>query len=504
MGGTKQIKWGAIISYLSIAFNIIAGFIYTPWMIRTIGKDQYALYTLALSVINLFLLDFGIGSAISKFLTKYYAEGKQEEADNFMGIVYKVFFLIAACIAVALLVFYFFIDGVYVKLTPAELTVFKHLFIIIAVYSVLAFPCTTFNGVLMANERFIEVKVIGLAYKIFEIACIVTLLILDFGVYALVMVHAVSSLLFHFVRYMIIRRKTKQRTNIRAWSKSQAKDLFGVSIWITVMSIAKRCVFNIMPSIISALIGSTEVAYFGLATTIEGYIFTFANGINGMFLPKISRILTQKEPQKPLNDLMQKVGKFHVYTIGLIIVEFICFGKQFTTLWLGEGFEKVFFCAILIILPCLVDLPQQVAKTTLLAMDVIKHQALIYIAMAAISVVVACLLVPVLGAVGAAAAVFICYAFRSVAFNVLYHKKTPIQVGAFFKESYLKWLVPAAVSLAVGIVISAYVPQMSVIQFLLAASIVGIIYVVILVFACISKAERTAIINQVFHKDKKQ
>ena len=51
----KQFVGGAFLSYITIAFNIISGLLYTPWMIRTIGDDQYALYTLALSVINLFL-----------------------------------------------------------------------------------------------------------------------------------------------------------------------------------------------------------------------------------------------------------------------------------------------------------------------------------------------------------------------------------------------------------------------------------------------------------------
>ena len=64
----KQIKTGAVISYLSIAINILAGFIYTPWMIEKIGKGDYGLYTLANSLITLFLVDFGLGSAISRYI----------------------------------------------------------------------------------------------------------------------------------------------------------------------------------------------------------------------------------------------------------------------------------------------------------------------------------------------------------------------------------------------------------------------------------------------------
>lgn len=51
---TNQIKLGAIISYISIGINILFGLIYTPWMIHSIGKENFGLYTLAMSVISFF------------------------------------------------------------------------------------------------------------------------------------------------------------------------------------------------------------------------------------------------------------------------------------------------------------------------------------------------------------------------------------------------------------------------------------------------------------------
>lgn len=51
---SKQIKYGAILSYVSIVLNVVAGLIYTPWMVKIIGKSDYGLYTLAYSLISLF------------------------------------------------------------------------------------------------------------------------------------------------------------------------------------------------------------------------------------------------------------------------------------------------------------------------------------------------------------------------------------------------------------------------------------------------------------------
>ena len=68
ISSSKQIKLGAILSYLSIFINIVTGLLYTPWMIDSIGQANYGLYTLAISVTSLFVFDFGLSAAVTRFI----------------------------------------------------------------------------------------------------------------------------------------------------------------------------------------------------------------------------------------------------------------------------------------------------------------------------------------------------------------------------------------------------------------------------------------------------
>ena len=500
MNTSKQIKIGAIISYLTIAFNIVAGLIYTPWMINSIGKDNYALYTLALSIINIFLLDFGIGSSVTRFLSEYYANNQHDEAERFMGVVYKVFFIISAIIAACLFVFYFFIDVLYVKLTDSEIVIFKHLFIIVGAYSVVSFPCTTFKGVLMANEKFIAVKLSGLGQKVFDVLLIIIFLLYGKGVYAMVFVHAVSNMVFHAVRYIVIRKCTAQRSKIDSWDKEQAKSLFGYSIWITVISLAQRCIFNIMPSLIAALIGSVEVTMFSLAATLEGYVYTFSDAINGMFMPRISRIFASDNSEKEINVLMCKVGKFHTYTIGLIIIGFICVGSRFIDIWMGKGYETVYICAVLLMLPSIIDVPQQIAKTSLLTLNIVKQQAGIYVIMAVVSICLSFLLIPSFGAVGAAVAVCCAYFVRTFLFNLLYKKKLPVKLGHYFKTVYLKWGIVAIITFLTGYIANILLQKDGVIAFLIHGVCVVVAYFTFIYLFCVDKNTKSNLRNRVLRK----
>ena len=53
-----------------------------------------------------------------------------------------------------------------------------------------------------------------------------------------------------------------------------------------------------MPSILAAVSGAKAAALFGIASTLEGYVFTFSDAINGMFLPKTVRASYSSEREK--------------------------------------------------------------------------------------------------------------------------------------------------------------------------------------------------------------
>ena len=56
----KQLKYGAVISYIAILINTLTALFYIPWMARKLGQSHYALYNLAFSFVNFFLVDFGL------------------------------------------------------------------------------------------------------------------------------------------------------------------------------------------------------------------------------------------------------------------------------------------------------------------------------------------------------------------------------------------------------------------------------------------------------------
>lgn len=493
----NEIKKGALVSYVAVAFNAIAGLLYTPWMISCIGSDDYGLYTLALSVINFFLIDFGLGEAVSRFLSKYKAEGNHEKAAEFLGIAYKLYFLIALVIFVILVVIFLFVDSIYAGLTASQLATFKLLYVIVGAYSVISFPFLSFNGVLISNELFVELNLCTLLQKISTVGLIIIALLSGMGVVSLVLVNAFTVLAFIVVKLLIIVKKTDTKVTLRTSDKVLVQEVVGFSGWTTVVHLCGRVIFSIMPSILAAVSNTWEVALFGLASSLEGYVYQVASALSNMFMPKVSRIVSHNGPPSELQNLVERVGRIQVFIIGMLFVGFISVGREFVECWVGAEYSMLFPCVILLILPSLLELPQLVANTAVSAVGAMRQKAFAYLAMAAVNLVLGIALSLLFGSLGASVSICVAYFVRTFGMDVLYRNILSLKIRRLFARLYGKWILPAIVTILLGLAFANGIPLSGWAGLALSALVVGFVYVLLMWKLYLEQDERSLLIKSV-------
>lgn len=485
---TRQIKFGALMSYIAISINIVSGLLYTPWMIHSIGRDSFGLYTLALSVISLFVFDFGLSSAVERFIAKYLAENNQEKADKCVGLVYRLYFAIDVVLFIVLFGVFFFIPQLYKELTPAEIEKFKVIYIMAALYSVVSFPFIPINGILSAHEKFVQLKACDVFHKIFIVVAMTACLLLGYGLYALVLTNTISGILTIVLKLVCIRRYTNQKISWRYFNVRELKEIAGYSGWVTVIALAQRCIFNLAPSILGALSGSSAIAILGIAITLEGYTYTFANAINGLFLPKVSRIVATEDGN--VLPLMIKIGRLQLYIVGLIVFGVICLGQDFISLWVGHEFNESYLCAVLIIIPSLFHLPQMIGNEAIFAMNKVKNLAIVYTFMAIFNLVGAAILASSLGATGICISVCVAYFIRTIGMDVIFYKDLKIDIKEFLIQCFAKLAVPCLLCIVAGFVCSYMIPLNNLIGFIVKGSCFVIIYSIVMYVCGMNQYEK--------------
>ena len=78
-----QIKMGSLLSYLSLILGTVVSLVYTPIMIERLGQSEYGVYSIVLPMVSyLNLFSFGLGSAYTRFYTRYKEANDKYKCNN--------------------------------------------------------------------------------------------------------------------------------------------------------------------------------------------------------------------------------------------------------------------------------------------------------------------------------------------------------------------------------------------------------------------------------------
>lgn len=498
-----NIKLGAIIGYLTIAINIVFGFFFTPWVISQLGTSDYGIYTLANSIINLFLIDFGLGTTANVYLARYKADGNDEKSTKFLGLLAKIYLVLDLINFVIFLSAFFLIDVVYVNLTLAERETLKPVFLIVASFALISFPSTIFNGVIKANEKFVFIKIVELLVRVFYVLFSVLSILLGWGLYGLVISNSLAGLGGTLAKFLYIHFRLKVRFNFKtSFDKPFLKEILSFSVFSCVNSLASRLIISIMPSILGVTSNSEEIAKFGIVSTMESYIYTFGTMFTGFFLPKVSRKKKQfAESPNYLTAYASHIGRLIFVFVGLIFVGYVSCGLPFMDIWVGDEFDKgalviLYISIILVCLYQLLHVPANVLHSCIYTeKSGMKYLAIIQVVAGFCNVVLGFVLSYFFGMLGAAISISICQLGRVIAEYVIFHRRLRIHVFDYVKNTYLRFLPGIALTLITGLTISLTLPLESIYVFLIAGFSSAIVFLGSSLFIGLSKEERTMIFD---------
>jgi len=522
-GGQNKMKKGALLSYLAIFFNIIAGLIYTPWMINALGQSNYGIYSLAISLTSILAVDLGLGTAVGRFVAKYKSEKDVDKANNVISLVYKIFMIMSVVLIAALTIIYFNLDVIYTKLTPEEIDVFKSIYFAIGLYSVVIFAFTPLNGIILGNDMYPQLKIINLIGKVLNVALVVTILLIKSDLFLFVLAVIISGLIDLVIKYIYVKRKCKYGNKfILKQNKDTAllSQLLRFTSWAAVATIISRFVVSIQPTILGITAGAIQIAIFSLGSSIEGYTWLIADALNGMLVPKVSEMNKRNASGEEYTSLMINMGRIQLLLTGLILVGFIALGQDFiNVIWkVGENnnYNDSYYVVLFMLIPLFFTMTQETGITTLVVKGKVKYHGIGMIITAVISMGLSFLLTylfPEKAAFMAGLSVGVGrFTGLVIYLNYIYATKINMNIKRFLKECHLKVMPSLLIVMAIGILLDKIYPTTGLLSFGLKILAMVVIYLLLVYKFTMNKYEKGIIgffINKIinfiyFLKDKKQ
>lgn len=499
MKKNSELKIGVILSYINLIIGNIIPLVYTPIMLRMLGKAEYGLYGIASSVIGyLSLLSFGMGSTIVRYITKYKVENEKEKEERVIGL----FILVYSVLAILVLIGGFYLSRnsglIFHKgLSTSEISKIKILIYIMTFNTAISFPISVFNSITIAHEKYLFRKIVDMLSTILIPIFNIVVLYLGFGSIGMSLVSTFIQFLLLPINSIYCFRVLKIKPIFKNIPFFLLKEIITFSAFVFLGSIVDMLFWSTDKIILGALVGAVATAVYSIGSTFSTMMQSFSSAISGILIPKVTEMVIKEKNKQIWTELFIKIGRLQYYIVALILSGFIIFGRQFIQFFAGDGYEDAYMIALLTMVPLSIPLIQNTGLNILVAQNKHQFRAVVYLIIAIINVIMTYLVVPKYGGIGAALCSSIAYlAGQGIVMNIYYYKVTGIDIPKFWKEIIHMSIVPI-VMLIVFKIICIYISMNNIGVFLILIILFSVVYFILNYVFIMNDYEKSLFINPI-------
>ncbi len=512
ISNSSQRRVGVVLSYVQIALSIVLSLSYTPIMIRWMGKSEYGLYGTVFTLVSfLSLLDLGFTSSYVRFYTKYKVKNEYDKIDAFNSLFFTVFSILAVIAFAIGLFFSFHLELIFGSgLTETEYMKARIMVILLTISSSLGFLSNVFGCFISVHQKFIFTKTYEFCATIIATAFNLIVLKLNYGAVGLIVVSFVFGIIKKIVYISYAYKGLKFKFNFGNMEKGVFKQVFSFSGLIAINLIVDKINAGIDSVLLGRFCGTAVVAIYSVASSLHANFVGFSLAISDVFTPHVHKLVNSyemdsKEQRTALTLFFTKVGRLQYLLLALIASGIIFFGKPFIEFWSGGGYERSYYVALLLILPGVVPLIQNVGIEIQRAENRHHYRSIIYGLMAIANFIISIILCQIWDAVGCALGTCIAVVVANIIImNIIYHKKINIDMIYFWKN-ILRQTVGMIIPFICGILIMKFYEINSIIKLVAGIAAYSLIYCVFVWFFSMNNYEKNIIkgaISKIFKKAK--
>lgn len=478
---TSQRKTGALLAYLNIIMKNLVIFIYTPFLLTYLGQAEYGLYQMTNSVIiSLSLLSMGFSGAYVRFYTRYKVNNDRDSIKNLNGM-YLLLFLAMGILALVLgTVLVLNTELIFKKNFSLEQLRTTKILMAIMVFNVaLTFPSSVFDANITAHEQFLFQQSRQVLQTLLLPILTVPLILLGYKSISIVIVQTFVTILFLFMNMRFAVKKLNMRFNFRNLPLNLLSEVAVFSFFIFLNQIIDLINNNVPSFIVGVYSGPEDVAIYAVAMQIKSLFFMLSVALSNIFIPYVNNLVSEGATSKKLTNLMIRVGRLQLIILTFILGGFITVGKFFINIWAGSENELAYYLVIMMILPVLVPLSQNVGIEIQRAMNKHYFRSIIYISFAMVNILLTVIGVRIYGVTGSIFGYIISIVFANgFAMNWYYSKKLNLDMMRFWKK-ISKVLIVFLFSTLLFQIIQLFIPVNNFGYFLLYGISYVIVYIVL-------------------------
>ena len=324
-------------NFLSQGWFLLLAFVTTPYIVRKLGTDAYGILSIVNTIIGYFgFLHLGLGKAVVKYISEYYAKREFDTIRKIIGTALIVYSLIGFIGAIIVAFLTSILVTKVLKIPSNLINVSSFVFYISALGFLINMPHNVLGTIPRALQRFDITSKISICIGTLQILSTIFLLYLGYFLKQIVIMNILLNLLSLSIYFMISKLLLPQ-LQVPTFSKNMLCKLFKFGKFIAVTRVSIFSGTQLGKFLIGVFHPISFITYYTIPYALSSKLLLISKNIVSATFPATSElfILNQK---KELQELHLRSTKYIMIILVPITLFLIMFSKEILTLWISPDF----------------------------------------------------------------------------------------------------------------------------------------------------------------------
>jgi len=336
-GKINRLYKNSFYNSLSWGSNLLVNLLSITIIIRYLGAELYGIYILVTVLMGHFnLLDFGLGQAVTKYVSSYRATNSQKTVNLYINLSFSIQAFIATVFSIIIL---YTAESLTDLINVGEQ--YRNISILSIKYSAIGFfismLLSNINSIIAGLQRYDILGMVNVISSTVNILVLVIVLLNGGNIDLAIMLNVVVLSFQVITLWVILHAIMPEYRFDFVFNMTAFKELFSFSSFLFISKVSAFSNNYLLRVIISAMINPSAVAIFSVPTKLINGLQSAFGSLAGVLFPYTSGANAVNEQSK-IRSIFQKAFGGVIYLMTPLFVFMGYYSKEILAVWVGHEF----------------------------------------------------------------------------------------------------------------------------------------------------------------------
>ncbi len=404
MSHKRKVLQGSASNLVRVLLSMLVSLVLPPFLVHRMAPAEYSAWVLILQLsayVN--LLDFGLQTAIGKFVAEYDAKGDRQASHHLVSTSFTILAIAAAIACAVLAVMVWGVPRLFHQMPATLVPQVRVALLAVGLSTAIALPFGTFLSTFTGLQQYVFPAIVATASRLGSAAALIVFLLLHASLVQLAMVMAGFNVATAATQFIGWRRLVKARVDF-SFLLFNRRSAIQLAKYGSVLSIWTLATFLIsgLDIVIVGHYQYKDTGFYAIANGAANFMLALVSSVFGPLIPAVSSMQSGTTPSR-IGDICIRMTRYCALLLLLLGLPLVFGGYPLLSLWVGKRYatQSALYLEVLV----LGNVVRQLVLPYILVVVATGRQHLATIAAvaeASVNIVLSIWLVQRIGAVGVA------------------------------------------------------------------------------------------------------